>query len=147
MKNICLILIYRVLLLEITSNLGAQVREPYNQLDLSSVSSQFFFPQTYQDWQIPTPYEYTNPFNGYQAAKVFYNFDNACLDPGYAIGDFGSLRQALVNQNAIDGSIPISILDITYHDFVSEALSANLIYFENGKLHPRTGQTEFPTFQ
>ena len=122
----------------------AQVRVAFDQLELASVTSQFFFPQTFQDWKIPAPDSYETAFNGFQAAKIFYNFDNACIDPGYAIGDFGSLRQALVNQNAFDGSIPISILDITYHDFVSEALSANLIYFENGKFYDTPAWIEDP---
>lgn len=61
--------------LGIARAVSSQIREPFNQLDLSGVSSQFFFPQTLHDYVVPTPNSYDSPLSSAEAAQIFYAFD------------------------------------------------------------------------
>ncbi len=100
-----------------------QVRALYDQLDMSEVTSNYFYPQTLKDLVIPNPTTFDDELTPKKAASLFMAFDKACIDSELYIGNFGEFRKAMRNSAKADVAIPISILDITYHDFISNPQS------------------------
>ncbi len=121
-----------------------QVQEPFDQLDLSGISSDFFWPQTFLDMRVPDPYSYTDTLNPFVAADLFVRFDIACLDSTVYISKVSKFRDNMVETSIESGAYPLAILDITYHDFVDSVFTDSLIYYIDGKYYDNPLRTESP---
>ncbi|MFN0031660.1 MAG: hypothetical protein ACKVOR_05835 [Flavobacteriales bacterium] len=133
MRNFTKCTIAFILLILIVTNTTAQVRYAYDQLDLSPVTSQFFFPQTLKSIPVPDAFSYADSMSAPLAATLFMAFDKACLDSNAYIANFGDFTDSLYNNATANDAIPISILDVTYHDFISSTITDNLIFLFDGK--------------
>ncbi|MBX7053241.1 MAG: T9SS type A sorting domain-containing protein [Flavobacteriales bacterium] len=122
----------------------AQVQEPFEELDLSSISSQFFYPQTLENLSVPDGSNYEDVLTFDEAARLFATFDKACLDPDHFISDYSSLHMEMFETAAIQNCLPLAILDINYHDFIPTVLSDGLIYLENDKFYDAPVQYTSP---
>ncbi len=132
------------LLILLSHQLTAQVREPFNELNLTAVTSHFFYPQTFKDIPVPDPYSYDDTINANKALSLFSYFDKACLDEHAYIDDFSEFHRSMIRQAHADNFIPIAILDINYHDFIEGGLSNDFFSYDGTKLHDSPDQSINP---
>lgn len=131
-------------ILTFTTRNAAQVAQQFEELDLSDVTSQFFYPQTFQRSSAPDGSSYDDALSSDEASQFFATFDKACLDPNLYISDFSSLHMEMFETAAVQNCLPIAILDINYHDFIPTVLSDELIYLENDQFFDAQIQSTSP---
>ncbi len=132
------------LLLFLSNQLFAQVREPFDQLNLNSITSDFFYPQTYKDIPIPDPHSFNDTLDYKIALRLMSYFDKACLNENNYFHDFSDFTHGIFQKAQADGIIPITILDITYHDFKDDALASNYFSFDGTKFYDLPNQADNP---
>lgn len=136
-----------VLLISSTFYLKAQVREPFDQLNLEAITSQFFYPQTYHDVSVPDGSGYYQTVDYADASRLFCTFDRACLDADDFISDYSTFHMSMLESAAIQNCMPIAILDVNYHDFIPTVLSDELIYIDGDKFYDSPTQFMSPYVQ
>ncbi|MBL0314655.1 MAG: T9SS type A sorting domain-containing protein [Flavobacteriales bacterium] len=136
-----------VLLISSTFYLKAQVREPFDQLNLEAITSQFFYPQTYHDVSVPDGSGYDQIVDYADASRLFCTFDRACLSANEFISDYSAFHMSMLEVATIQNCMPIAILDISYHDFIPTVLSDELIYIEGDKFYDSPTQFMSPYVQ
>jgi hypothetical protein len=122
-----------VLLTLFCNHILSQVREPFADLNLNSITSRFFYPQTNQDLPVPDPYTFNNEVTYQQALSLLNYFDRACLDEHAYIDDFEMLTHSIFENAKHENYLPITILDINYHDFADNILLDNFFTFDGTK--------------
>lgn len=115
--------------------ISAQLRVPFTELDASVVGNGFFFPQSHNTVKVPDPYSDQHTLTASQCASLFMSFGRACLDSIHALADFSGFRERKDSVAHSEGCWSMAMLDITYVDFRSDALSTGLLQRENGMFH------------
>jgi hypothetical protein len=127
-----------------SASLFGQVREPFEDLDLSPITSGFFYPQTNKDIPVPDPYSFNDTISSQKALALINYFDRACLNEHAYIDDFGNFTHAIFEQAKTENCYPISMLDIHYHDFDTDVTLQNYIAFNGTKFQNVPGTNGNP---
>lgn len=129
-------LIALVSLCTIFSEVGsAQLRPPFTTLDSAIIGGEFFYPQSHNTVQMPDPYSDQHILTASQCASLFMSFSRASLDSTHLLSDFSRYRESKDSVAHSEGYRSIALLDILYSDLHADALTAGMIYRENGMFY------------
>jgi hypothetical protein len=124
-------LLWSIMFVLVSKLTFCQSVDPFENLNLSSITSGVFLPTTPGFEYIPNGLSYTETDFSF-GNQVVFEIGNGRLDNGL----FPQIEQIQEVSNALKdelAAVPIVVTDIRYHDFVSDAMESGLLGFENGQ--------------
>jgi len=77
----------------IVNTTNAQLRDPFTHLNLSSNTTGFFIPQSFNTVRMPDPHSDTTAIDASQCAALFMSMSRASLDSTHVLTDFSGFRE------------------------------------------------------
>jgi hypothetical protein len=111
-----------------------QIKPEYDQLNSSLISSGFWYPQALKQRAVPDGSSYEEIVDAKECASLYSAFFQARIDSNLTPLSYDEFRREMREGAIAEKVIPISILDITYHDFKPSCFEENLLNITNGKV-------------
>jgi len=128
----------------IVNAMNAQLRDPFTHLNLSSSTTGFFIPQSFNTVRMPDPYSDTTTINASQCAALFMSMGRASLDSTHVLADFSGFRERKDSVAHSAGCYSLALMDLRYDDLRSTALSDGSMYREDGQFYHAPGCSQSP---
>jgi hypothetical protein len=126
---------------------NAQLRDPFTHLNLSSNTTGFFIPQSFNTVRMPDPYSDTTAIDASQCAALFMSMSRASLDSTHVLTDFSGFRERKDSVAHSAGCYSLALMDLRYDDFRSTALSDGSMYREEGQFYHAHGCSQSPCLE
>ncbi len=127
--------------------LSAQLRDPFTHLNLSSTTTGFFIPQSFNTVRMPDPHSDTTAIDASQCAALFMSMSRASLDSTHVLTDFSGFRERKDSVAHSTGCYSLALMDLRYDDFRSTALSDGSMYREEGQFYHAQGCSQSPCLE
>lgn len=131
----------------IVNAMNAQLRDPFTHLNLSSSTTGFFIPQSFNTVRMPDPYSDTTTINASQCAALFMSMGRASLDSTHVLADFSGFRERKDSVAHSAGCYSLALMDLRYNDLRSTALSDGSMYREDGQFYHAPGCSQSPCLE
>ncbi len=124
-------LLWSIIFVLVSKLILCQSVDPFENLDLSSITSGVFLPTTPGSEYIPNGSSYTELDFSF-GSQVVFEIGNARLDNQLfpQMDQIQELSDALKDEL---GAVPIVVTDVRYHDFIPDAMESGLLGFDNGQ--------------
>ena len=126
---------------------NAQLRDPFTHLNLSSNTTGFFIPQSFNTVRMPDAHSDTTAIDASQCAALFMSMGRASLDSTHVLTDFSGFRERKDSVAHSAGCYSLALMDLRYDDFRSTALSDGSMYREDGHFYHAPGCSQSPCLE
>ncbi|MCC6600376.1 MAG: hypothetical protein IT223_06845, partial [Crocinitomicaceae bacterium] len=120
-----------------------QLQPAFQFLDMSAVTSGFLYAQAPQPFDPPDGTAY-DALEADRSRQLFFNFKKSSILSTSVIPDLNTLRTALHTQAESSGCIPLAIMEMKYHSFVSDPVGSGILTISGDHYIKTPGNSQNP---